>query len=202
MKRVGLVIGMAAAVGLCGVLAAQDKAKCTCAEAAKSGMGWCAACKHGMAYGMETRFESVYKLIAGAEAPKSKSEFKCKDCLKAMETDGTCSHCKVAFYKGKMYQAMPAYRMAMGMKPDPAKITCEGCKKNLAAHKDGYCDTCSAGLVGGLHYKGKSAYESAVKALAIIKEAMGAKCEGCGKAMLTDGECTTCKVKYKEGKKA
>ena len=72
-----------------------------------------------------------------------------------------------------------------------------------ALESDGYCDGCGGGIVAHRWYKGKEHYEKAEKARAIVVHAAQAaeKCETCGVAMLTNGECEHCHIKFEGGKK-
>ena len=218
MKRIAAVICVLAVVGLVLPAIAQDKptdkppvkpevkppvktekkVECTCDAIKKAGTGWCEHCAKGLYMGSEVKVEKVYKTLVGEPAPK---EFKCKDCEAAAKKDGWCEKDKVGFAGGKMYASKFAWDLAKGQKVDAATVKCEDCKKLIADKKDGYCPKCEGGLVSGLFFKGKEAYDQAAAAAKLVKESVGAKCEGCAFAMLTDGKCEKCKAEYKDGKK-
>jgi hypothetical protein len=56
---------------------------------------------------------------------------------------------------------------------------CPQCEKAMMSDAGGWCDHCGVG-----HYRGETT-----------------KCEGCLKAMQTDGTCPACGVTYENGKK-
>lgn len=206
MKRFGIGLGLLALAAVAiPTFAIDDKAgdkkeaKCTCAEIKKAGCGWCDACHSGMSCGKELKSETVYKTVAGVDAPK---DMKCKGCAKAAKESGTCEHCHVSFAAGRMYTSPAAYTVASGAKVDAKDVKCADCRKMIESHTDGFCDKCGAGLVHGMVFKGKAAYEKAVQAMDLLAQAVAAsaKCEGCAMGMLTDGKCDKCKVSFKNGK--
>jgi hypothetical protein len=90
--------------------------------------------------------------------------------------------------------------MAKGTVPDESKVSCPACKASLKTGQ-GYCDHCKVGVLHGVAYSSKADYDAAVKADAILVRAILAanSCEGCAVAMVTDGECSHCKMSFKDG---
>lgn len=200
MKRLAFVAALAAGF-LFAVPASADE-KCTCSKAKTKNVVWCPKCKHGMFFGLETKSQKLTETLAGQPAPKSKTDIKCKECLKAIENDGTCSHCHLAYTGGNMYKSIPAFTLAKGTRADPASIKCADCKKAIESKKDAFCKTCNAGIVGGRIFKTHESFGKAEESMKLIKLAVATaeKCESCAVAMMTDGECSKCKVTFKDGK--
>ncbi len=74
----------------------------------------------------------------------------------------------------------------------------------MASKKSGFCSACDGGFVGGLAFHGKELYQQAKEAWSTLTAATKASthCEKCAVAMVTDGACDKCEVRYKDGKKA
>jgi len=77
---------------------------------------------------------------------------------------------------------------------------CTGCK--TAHAENGWCTGCNAGFVANRLFESKTAHTIALAAYNVLKEAVvvASKCERCAIAMVTDGTCDACKVKFKDGK--
>lgn len=171
-------------------------ADCTCA-AAKVENGWCGDCKLGYFATVQVKAKKLFEALAGHAADDH--EITCDACKKAMKSDGYCQACNIGFVGKKHYHSKVAYALAKGESMDPAKIACEGCRK--AAEDHGWCEACKAGMVGNVAFKERADYDKAVEARKILVAASKSKCEACAVAMVADGECTECKVAYKDGKK-
>jgi hypothetical protein len=193
---------------------------CTC-TAAKTGDGWCEHCQVGYVAGVKIQSNKLYDALQG-QPVKDAASIKCPACKAAFENDGTCNHCRASFVGKTRYGSNVAYRLARGQamaadgaacpvsgtkcsgqekKCAGAAAKCAGCKGQLA--DGGWCEGCKVGLVGHRLFKDKVAYEEAAAARETLKTAAktAEKCEACAVAMVTDGNCTTCKVSFKDGKK-
>lgn len=169
-----------------------------CAKVVKTGEGFC--CGHGKAFGVELTSKKLYKSLAGVEL--AADDIKCGGCKKAMKADGRCDHCNVAMAHGHAYHSPVAYALARGkVMSNTNAAHCAGCKTALASN--GSCTACKVGFVAGRMFADGSLLDAAKDAYATLVKAaeVAGKCEACAVAMVTDGECSHCKVKFKDGKK-
>ena len=172
-------------------------AECTCGIA-KVENGWCDDCKVGYVAGVKIKSDALFKSLEGHEVDDAK--IKCPSCKKAHEAGGLCESCKTGFADGKAYHSWVAYRLASGKFKRVADIKCLGCRK--ATKESGWCDGCGVGYVAHRKYAGKKDYEQAVQAQKVLRLAAASKCETCALAMVSDGECAQCKVKYANGEES
>ena len=180
-------------------LAGPAQAACPGCEAVeKKGAGFC--CGKGLAFGVKLTSQKLYDSVAGEEIDAD--AIKCPGCKSAHKENGKCSHCRVAMADGKMYRSEYSHTLAKG-KPVSADEAghCGGCK--TAHTENGYCTGCGVGFVAGRMYKGQESFEAASAAHETLEtaSAMAKKCVDCAVAMVTDGECPSCKVKFKKGEK-
>ena len=106
---------------------------------------------------------------------------------------------------GKLFRSPVAHALDKGMlvsSDSSAKCAsgCAGCKE--AFKSNGWCDKCGVGLVAGRMFKEQSDHKAALVAYKTLTKAASAasNCEACAVAMVTDGSCEHCKVKFKDGK--
>ncbi len=172
-----------------------------CDKLAKSRDGWC--CGKGKAFGVELASKKLYTALAGHEADGEK--IRCPGCKTALKTSGKCKHCKVAAADGKLFRSPVAHALAKGKLVSTHGTSscasgCAGCKE--AFRSNGWCDKCGVGLVAGRMFKGQSDHKAALVAYKTLTKAASAasNCEACAVAMVTDGSCEHCKVKFKDGK--
>ena len=169
-----------------------------CDKIAAGADGFC--CGHGRAFGVKLTSKKLYEALSGVAYKEG--DIKCPGCKEAAKHGGKCKHCKVAATHGKFYKSAVAYMLAKGDPISEEKAShCPGCKKAYASN--GFCTGCNVGFVAGRMYKDKDDYEAALDAHKTLEKAAQAAshCEGCGIAMVLDGECEHCKVSFKNGKK-
>lgn len=208
MMRFGMILSIVALTWLTPAVWAGGDDKpavpkdCTCAEARKAGMGWCKACRQGLALGIRFKSQPVYRLLAGEPAMKERIK-KCAGCIKAARQQGTCEECRLTFAGKRVYRSVYAATLARGKVIGAKNAKCKTCAGSIREGRGGYCKDCDGGIVAGVFFKGEETFAKAVRAfkLAQIANDMAATCEGCAVAMLTDGECATCHAKYSDGKR-
>ena len=174
-----------------------------CTKVAKGADGFC--CGNGRTFGVETKSKKLHAALVGHKVDLEKHP--CKGCRKAGETNGSCSYCKTYAVDGTVYHSKVAYALAKGT-PMPKELV-EACPKRCSTCKsahaeNGRCKECNVGFVANRMYDGEEAFKVALAAFKTLKKAaMTAKnCETCAVAIVTDGECTKCKVTFKNGKVA
>jgi len=194
MRGIKLVLPCLAVAAL---LAAPAWAGGPCCDKAKAENGWCSHCVVGYFSGITVKNEDLHKALGGK--PVKEADLKCAGCKTAFTANGICEHCHVGYAQQLMYQSPVAHALARGEKLDIAKVTCADCK--AVASTNGWCTKCNAGIVAGHLFKNKETYEKARAAHTTLTSAVESKCPKCAVAMVTDGECAQCKVRYKGGKK-
>ena len=164
---------------------------------AKTGDGFC--CGQGKAFGTDLTSKKLYTVLAGKSfGTDDAKKMGCPTC----KSGANCDTCQVA--GGKRYACTVAYTLAKGKVLSAEKMAgsaggCAGCA--TAIKKSGKCDHCAVGFVGGRMYPTKD-YDAAVAAHTVLVKAAktASHCEKCAVAMVTDGSCDQCKVKFKGGK--
>jgi hypothetical protein len=159
-----------------------------------------------MAFGVKLASQKLYKALEGRTITAAEAEkCPCPDCKKAATGKGCCDRCQ--FTGGKLYGSPVSYALAKG-KPMPSELVAacpDRCKLCVAAHKEnGRCEKCGVGFVADRMFEKEADYKAALAAFKTLeKAATTAKhCEHCAAAMVTDGSCTKCKVKFENGRVA
>ena len=175
--------------------------KCTCSDIHKKGSGWCSPCKEGAVHTVALKSKKLFKIMQAHEV-KDAAKIKCSGCKAAAEKNGKCDDCKVIFHDGKYFRSPVALALSKGKAVNADYVKCSGCKTALKDKKGGFCSGCDVGMVAGKKFVGKKLYQKAKASLAVLMKAAETveKCGPCAVGMLTDGECTQCKVSFKEGK--
>ncbi len=170
-----------------------------CKKVAMKGEGFCH--DKGQAFGVEVNSKKLYTALTGK--PMNADKVRCPGCKAAAKDNGRCDHCNIGIANGKAYHSAVSYQLAKGTRVTAEKAaSCSGCK---TAHKsNGRCTECKVGFVGGRMFKDTDDYQAALVAHKTLRVAakQAEKCETCAVAMVTDGECEHCKVKFKDGKKS
>lgn len=169
-----------------------------CDKVARDGEGFC--CGKGIAYGVKLTSKKLHTALVGSKYDGN--EIKCPGCKHAIETNGKCEHCKLAVANGRFFHSPVAHTLAKGKLVSAKEASsCKGSKEGHA--ENGFCEGCGVGFVAGRMFKGEEDYKAALAAHKILAKAAlaSAKCEDCAVAMVTDGTCESCKVKFKHGKK-
>lgn len=179
-----------------GMLAPRVEAQCTCAIAKKDN-GWCKDCKVGYFESVKIQSDKLFQALRGHKVDPE--NVACATCRKALETRGFCDHCRAGFVDGKVYHSWVAYRLAKGEVKHLPAIKCPGCRK--AAEKQGWCEKCAVGYVAHRKFGDKKQFEQAVTANKTLALAASSKCERCAIALVTDGACKECGVRYEKGLK-
>lgn len=175
-----------------------------CTEMVRAGHGSC--CGKSMAYGVKLASQKLYNALAGQVlTAKDVAQCPCSDCKKAATTKESCDLCR--FAGGKLYNSGVAYALAKGQ-PMPAELVaacpdrCDQCK---VAHKaNGRCNKCNVWFVADRMFETEADYLAAVAAYKTLKKAATTTkhCEKCAVAMVTDGSCSKCNVKFENGRVA
>jgi len=198
-------LGSVVAVGLMGMFSGKAVAEgCKgCKLVDKTGEGFC--CGKGRAFGVELTSKSLYEALVGHSFESSK--ITCSGCKTALKSNGKCEHCHVAAANGKFYKSPVAHALAKGKPVDvkhdaDAGQGCPGCEK--AIHENGRCDQCKVSFVAGRMFSSEDDYKAALAAHETLEHAAAAakQCEACSVAMVTNGTCDHCKVKFEDGKMA
>ncbi len=157
----------------------------------------------GQIFGVELASQKLYDALAGLSVESDK--VRCPGCAKAQKEQGHCEHCKVYSANGKFYKSPFSYALAKGTPINAEKMAssshkCAECEK--AFKENGRCEHCGVGFVAGRMFKGDEPYKVALAAYDLLKRAVKAatSCEECAVAMVTDGKCSDCKVKFDNGK--
>lgn len=194
-------------VGVAAVLVANAPALAGgckgCAKVAKASDGFC--CGKGKAFGVDLTSKQLHAALVGYAVEADK--IRCPGCKVAMKTSGSCDYCKVIAADGKFYRSHVAAVLAKGSPVTEELIAacpqrCEGCK--VAFKNGGKCEKCGVGFVAGRMFTGKDLYTAAQHAFKTLTKAasLAKDCEACAVAMVTNGTCEKCKVRFENGKKA
>ena len=175
-----------------------------CEKVVKTGNGFC--CGHGQAFGVALTSQKLYDALQGAQITEADAaKCPCPDCKTAMAAHGSCDRCKMT--GKKMYGSPVAYALAKGFAYDSETVAacpkrCEQCKSAFQAN--GQCEHCGVGFVAGHMFEDSTAYKIARAAFDTLKKAAVAasKCEGCAIAIVTDGKCAKCDVRFQGGRVA
>lgn len=172
-----------------------------CAKVAKTGEGFC--CGKGKSFGVDLASKKLHAVLVGHTFDVEK--IHCPGCKTAAETGGSCEHCKVHAADGKFFHSAVAYALAKGkfMSAELVAACPDRCKGCTTAHSEGgWCDKCNVGFVASRMFESKAVHTVALAAYTVLKEAVAVakKCELCAIAMVTDGTCDACNVKFKDGK--
>lgn len=170
-----------------------------CDLVAKNGEGF--HCGKGLMYGVDLTSKKLYDALAGHEVQID--TVKCPGCKAAAKTNGICSHCNVGLAGGKLYHSMLSHKLAKGSPTSTEKVgQCFSCK--TAYKKHGRCTACDVGFVSKRMYKEKGEYEAALAARTTLVAAvkLSEKCETCAVAMVSDGKCEKCNIRFKDGKRS
>ena len=169
-----------------------------CTKVAEAGEGFC--CGKGKSFGVDLTSKKLHAALVGHKFDLEK--IHCPGCKTAAKTGGSCEHCKVHAADGKFYHSSVAHALAKGKlrSASVSEMKCTSCK--TAHAENGWCSGCSAGFIANRLFESKTAHTIALAAYNVLKEAVvvASKCERCAIAMVTDGTCDACKVKFKDGK--
>ena len=157
----------------------------------------------GQVFGVELSSQKLFDSLTGLSVEEDK--IQCPGCSKAYKNQGRCEHCKVFAANGKFYKSPVSYALAKGT-PVTAEMMASSshkCPECETAHKEnGRCEHCKVSFVAGRLFKSEDAYKVALAAYDLLKRAVKAvsSCEDCAVAMVMDGKCADCKVKFENGK--
>lgn len=189
----GCVLG----VLVLGSLPASGEDKCICPQMNAASVAWCGHCGSGVAFGHPVKSQKLITVLQGA--PVQPDQLKCPGCKQAAQAGG--AHCNKIFARGKAYDSFVAGAIAKGEVIEATQIECAQCKKAAAERGAFFCTGCNRGFVDGLAFNSKEDFEAAKKADVILVRAVATteKCEQCAVGMVTNGQCTHCKVTFKDG---
>lgn len=130
----------------------------------------------------------------------------CDDCKSVAKTgEGSCDRCK--YTAGKMFKSPVAYALAKGTLVSREKTascpkSCGDC--NVAFKDSKQCKKCKVGFVAGRMFTKDADYQSALVAYKTLQKSVAASkmCEDCAVALVMDGNCDKCNVKFKDGQVA
>ncbi len=174
---------------------------CTCA-AARQVNGWCQLCKVGYTAGIRIESFLLFEELDAHGHDIDPARIECRSCQRAMAEDGICTKCGMGFVAKQAYPTMLAYYLAKGERKASSQLTCATCRKNSESH--GWCDSCRIGMVDLVAIRNRSEFARTVEAYEALLAAirMLDKCKVCAVAMVCDGYCPTCKIRYRNGKHA
>jgi hypothetical protein len=189
-----------AAILLIFPLAARgESVTCSCATARETN-GWCAVHELGYVAGVKVTSRWLYETIDAHGHQLDLSTFACPSCRTAIATDGFCDIHRVGFVEKQAYYSLLTYELGKAeVRPD-GSITCPTCRKNAATH--GWCAKSGVGMIGPFAIRDRHEYDRAAAALDVflIANREAARCNYCAGAIITDGECPICRIRYKDGK--
>jgi hypothetical protein len=190
----GLVVGL-----LLSPMDVSPQDRCTCSTTRVTN-GWCAI--HGFGYVGGLRIDSawLYRALDAHGHELDLTTFTCPACKKAIETDGFCEEHRIGFVRRQAYFSRLTYELGRAEPREPATIACPACRKNAEA--SGWCSKDRVGMVGPFAIRSRADYDQAVRALEIVRLAAEAskRCDHCAGAIITDGTCPFCKIRYEDGK--
>lgn len=174
-----------------------------CSKIAKGADGFC--CAKGKAFGVEIASKKLFTALSGHEFDAEK--LQCPGCKTAAQCGGRCETCNISAANGKFYRSPVAHVLAKGMPTSAGLVAAcpERCKQCPIAHKNSErCKSCDVGFVADRMFQGTDLYEGALAAFATLKKAVhvAGACEQCAVALVTDGTCTKCNVKFTGGERA
>jgi hypothetical protein len=126
---------------------------------------------------------------------------ECATCRAAVEVDGFCERCSIGFVAKQAFLSRLSYYLAKGERRTPGSVTCEGCRALIGGR--GWCEKCGIGWVGMVAMKDKADFERASAAYDTVVAAVrtAERCELCAVALVFDGRCPDCKIRYKGGRR-
>ena len=173
-----------------------------------------------MLIGVSMKSSALFRSLQGIPV-KDHELLDCEPCRAAAKKDGSCSQCGTGFNKGKRYGSYVAHTLSKGKK-GPTDKSCSDCEDYYETLRDlaetlrslgssvkvsrkstRHCSSCKEGSINGFVFSGKAKYKLAGEAFKTLQAAVkrSKECESCAIAMVTDGECTDCNVRFKRGKK-
>ncbi len=172
---------------------------CTC-EIARMKGGWCQRCGVGHIASVRIESADLFEWLDAHGHQIDPDRIECEICQKAIATDGFCERCKMGFVGKEAYLSRLTYHIAKGQPRSVGKIQCSQCRKN--ADRFGWCDRCKLGMIGNVEIRIRKDYDGAANAFRILLIAIhtARKCESCALAIVSDTNCRTCKINYKDGK--
>lgn len=174
-------------------------AECTCDKCKLEGC-WCDKCKVGHLAGVRIESELLFEVLDAHGHTIDPAAIQCDVCKEAIKSDEFCDKCRIGWLDKKAYMSRLTFHLAKGAAKERTAITCDNCKRVSA--KGGWCDTCGHGMVGNVAIKDKADFAHALKAYRRLLKAveLSARCETCAVALMSDGECTKCGKRYRDGK--
>jgi hypothetical protein len=172
---------------------------CTCASA-RGTNGWCPVHELGYVAGVKVTSRWLYEAIDAHGHQVDLTTYNCPSCQKAIATDGFCDAHRVGFVKKQAYYSLLTYELGKAELRPEGSIACPTCRKNAVAH--GWCAKSGVGMIGPFAIKDRHEYDRAAAALDVflIANREAARCNYCAGAIITDGECPICRIRYKDGK--
>jgi hypothetical protein len=184
---------------VCGGAESITPGTCACAHALEHD-GWCDV--HGIGYvgSVEVRSQLLFEALDAHGHDVDPSTFDCPSCRKAVETSGFCPTHRVGFVGGQAYFSRLTYDLARGKRLTPSEVTCPVCRKHMLGR--GWCPSCGVGMVGSVALRDRQAFDGVDHALKLVEAAnrVASRCENCAVAMVFDGTCPICGIRYQDGK--
>ncbi len=173
--------------------------RCTCATTRVTN-GWCSIHSFGWVGGLRIDSAWLYRALDAHGHDLDLTTFTCPSCKRAIETDGFCEEHRIGFVHKQAYFSRLTYEMGKAEPVDVASLSCAVCRKNTETH--GWCARDKVGMIGPFAIRSRPDYDQAEKALEIVRLAAveSKRCDQCAGAIITDGTCPFCRIKYKDGK--
>ena len=176
----------------------QDRCICSTTRATN---GWCAVHSFGWVGGLRIDSAWLYRALDAHGHDLDLTTFTCPQCRRAIETGGFCEEHRIGFVRGQAYFSRLTYELGKARPVEVASLACATCRKN--AEGAGWCAKDGVGMVGPFSIGRRADFDQAIRALEIVRLAAVAskRCDQCAGAIITDGTCPFCRIKYKDGKR-
>jgi len=172
---------------------------CACATS-RATNGWCPVHQFGYVGGVKVTSRWLYDAADAHGHDIDPSTLTCPTCRSAIATNGFCPAHRIGFVSKLAYFSRLTYELAKGQVRHEASITCPTCRKNAATF--GWCHRSQVGMIGQVELRNRDDFDQAVGALRIfiVANETATRCDRCAVAIITDTECPTCRIAYKDGK--
>lgn len=173
--------------------------KCVCREGAKANV-WCHVCDIGFLATIKVKSADLFEWLDAHGHQIDPKSIKCASCQRALKSDSFCVKCGIGYKNGLAWVSRLTHSLAMGERTGKREIACKICREYL--QRMGWCAKCNIGFVGNVRFEKRDRYDTAAKEFGrfLVANELSTKCETCALAMMSDGACRACKIRYRDGK--
>lgn len=192
------------ALGLCliGVHGCASPARVDCPSCteARRHNHWCDRCNLGYVAGAPIESRALFEALDAHGHDLVPESITCESCRAAMPVDGYCEKCRIGWYRNQAYFSRLTHVIAKGRSLDTARIQCPICRSRATGY--GWCEACQRGMIGNFAVTDRKEFDEGCRGydLMLVAIALSGKCESCALAALTDTECPSCRITYKDGR--